>query len=65
MCCPCPAIQTEQRSASIHSLVDVSINGVDFSKMQGAFLYHPPEEIPKISPEIVSEGIGTNITVKG
>jgi len=45
--------------------VDVSINGVDFSKMQGAFLYHPPEEIPKISPEIVSEGIGTNITVKG
>ena len=51
--CVVPAIQTEQRSVSIHSLVDVSINGVDFSKTQGTFLYHPPEEID------------ANITVKG
>jgi len=51
--CVVPAIQTDQRSVSIHSLVDVSINGVDFSKTQGTFLYHPPEEID------------ANITVKG
>jgi len=63
--CVVPAIQTEQRNVSILSLVDVSINGVDFSKSQGTFLYHPPEEILKISPEIVSEGIDTNITIKG